>query len=579
MAPTRADVGDFEGIEEATETLTDLTARCTTATATVTCTLANNDIAMFAKAPSNAITINGFAIGSATSTTLKQLVINGSAGANTVILDFMGGTFALGSAGPVSGIVLDLLGGSDALKIRGSAGADSYVLGAGSGGAGVGAVAINGDAFRDIAFAGVETFVVSMSDGADSFHSRGNTATGGVFTGVVTAYGGAGNDTLGGGAGNDTLNGGNGNDTFTTGATLDGNDVLNGGDGTADVADYSLRTHDLVVILDDSANDGESGENDNIMSDVEVIKGGSGDDSMLCGTADCTLFGNAGNDSLLGSLGNDTLNGGTGNDTFTESVNAAGADVFNGGAGIDTVDYGFRTNAVTLTINGLADDGEPGERDTIALDIENLMGGSGNDTIVGSSLANRLEGGPGNDTISGGGGNDTLVGGAGNDTLSGDDGNDTFDEEDTSNGADTMNGGTGIDVADYSQRTQGVTVTIDDIANDGRTGAAETDNIKTDVENVTGSSTVANVLTGSSGANLLTGGAAPDTLDGGAGNDTLLGGGGDDALLGGAGDDWLEGEGGNDQLTCGAGVDFAFFDVSDLDGDGDGLCETSQIVP
>ncbi|MGY2046803.1 FG-GAP-like repeat-containing protein [Methylobacterium sp. JK268] len=49
--------------------------------------------------------------------------------------------------------------------------------------------------------------------------------------------------------------------------------------------------------------------------------------------------------------------------------------------------------------------------------IENAIGGSGNDVIVGNAADNFLSGGDGNDTLTGGAGNDTLDGGAGTDTA------------------------------------------------------------------------------------------------------------------------------------------------------------------
>jgi serralysin len=49
--------------------------------------------------------------------------------------------------------------------------------------------------------------------------------------------------------------------------------------------------------------------------------------------------------------------------------------------------------------------------------IDNATGGSGNDIIIGNSVANVLKGGAGNDTITGGGGNDTIDGGTGIDTA------------------------------------------------------------------------------------------------------------------------------------------------------------------
>ena len=50
--------------------------------------------------------------------------------------------------------------------------------------------------------------------------------------------------------------------------------------------------------------------------------------------------------------------------------------------------------------------------------IENLIGGSGNDSLFGNDAANAITGGLGDDTISGAGGDDTLDGGAGTDTVS-----------------------------------------------------------------------------------------------------------------------------------------------------------------
>lgn len=57
--------------------------------------------------------------------------------------------------------------------------------------------------------------------------------------------------------------------------------------------------------------------------------------------------------------------------------------------------------------------------------IENAVGGAGNDTITGNTLANQLDGGSGSDTLNGGAGDDTLLAGAGSDLIDGDDGYDT----------------------------------------------------------------------------------------------------------------------------------------------------------
>src|SRR5688572_10908755 len=77
-----------------------------------------------------------------------------------------------------------------------------------------------------------------------------------------------------------------------------------------------------------------------------------------------TLNGGGGSDQLLGGDGNDVLNGGDGNDLLNGGPN--GKDVFNGGAGRDRVTYQGRTQALVLSINGIADDGAPATATTAA---------------------------------------------------------------------------------------------------------------------------------------------------------------------------------------------------------------------
>ncbi|MGN6109715.1 MAG: calcium-binding protein [Kofleriaceae bacterium] len=517
---------EYEGIEEASEGLADLSLQCSFVASSGVATLALNtgDVALVAKASSGAIVVNGFPCGAATGTTLKKLVVTGSAGAETLIIDHMGGLFAPGVAAGV-GIDVDLGGGTDALKIRGSKLADSYVFGATG-------ITFNSDSFKDIAYANVEEFVVTMSDGNDTFSGAGSAATGAAFPTSVIVYGGAGNDTLRGGAGNDVLHGGDGDDVFTTGATADGDDVLNGNAGT-DTADYSTRTAALTITIDAVADDGESGEADRVSTDIEVVKGGSGNDTITGSAGPDTLYGGPGDDTLIGGRGNDVLYGDAGNDVFDEGPATSGADVINGGAGIDRVSYAQRTNPVVVNIgNVLADDGETMENDKILGDVENVTGGSGNDTIVGSAANNVLDGGPGNDTISGGLGNDVLEGGAGNDVLNGNEGDDTFDEGSADSGLDTMNGGPGIDTVDYSARTNALVVVMDGLTGSGEPG--EGDLIKTDVEN----------LIGGAGDDHITGNAADNQLEGGPGVDTIFG---------MAGDDVIDGNAGADVIDCGPG--------------------------
>ena len=109
----------------------------------------------------------------------------------------------------------------------------------------------------------------------------------------------------------------------------------------------------------------------------------------------------------------------------------------------------------------MRNDGSGDERDYIRDDVENLIGGNGDDTLTGGAGANVLEGGP---------------------------------------GADTFNGSAGSDTASYERHvstTSGVNVSLDGTRNDGLRG--ENDLVGTDVENVTGSR-LHDVLLGDDGA-------------------------------------------------------------------------------
>ena len=135
--------------------------------------------------------------------------------------------------------------------------------------------------------------------------------------------------------------------------------------------------------------------------------------------------------------GNDVKNGGDGNDRILGNRDP-GNDVYSGGAGVDLLDFSDVNAAVTVRLDGTANDGPAGETDNAGADIENLKGGRGNDTLVGDSSRNLIEGLAGNDTLRGGsppssrpgagvkvvGGDDTLDGGTGSDVIDGEGGDD-----------------------------------------------------------------------------------------------------------------------------------------------------------
>jgi Ca2+-binding RTX toxin-like protein len=149
------------------------------------------------------------------------------------------------------------------------------------------------------------------------------------------------------------------------------------------------------------------------------------------------LSGNGGNDTLDGGLGADFVFGGDGDDLLqaTEAGGAAAGDHYSGGNGSDTVDYSGRAARLVIRLGLYALAGR--ERDTLRWDIENAVGGAGNDRIEGNDRANVLFGGAGNDVLIGRGGNDILIGAQGDDVLIDRVGTNTFDG---GPGVDTING-------------------------------------------------------------------------------------------------------------------------------------------
>jgi hypothetical protein len=139
-----------------------------------------------------------------------------------------------------------------------------------------------------------------------------------------TLVGGGGNDTLLGGAGDDLLSGGPGADTFDGGP---GNDKVT----------YAADPLPVHVTFDGHANDGESGERDNVSATVETVVGGRGNDTLTGDANPHTLIGGLGDDTLTGGNGDDTLVGGPGNDTL---VGGEGNDALTGGPGIDVFNCG-----------------------------------------------------------------------------------------------------------------------------------------------------------------------------------------------------------------------------------------------
>jgi len=136
----------------------------------------------------------------------------------------------------------------------------------------------------------------------------------------------------------------------------------------------------------------------------------------------------------------------TGNDTYSFSVPTV-MTIWDAG-GTDTLSAANQASAAIINLGSrLARIGPFASGYNIhiykTVVIEHATGGSGNDVLTGSTLANRLSGGAGDDTVIGGAGNDVLIGSSGNDRLQGDAGNDVLYLAGI--GVDTATGGTGSD--------------------------------------------------------------------------------------------------------------------------------------
>ncbi len=209
----------------------------------------------------------------------------------------------------------------------------------------------------------------------------------GESTGQHTGVGTSGDDVLVGTANEDTILGLAGNDSALGGS---GRDIIRGADGD----DYLSGEGGRDMLFGGAGND-------------DLF--GGGDDDMLYGDAGADrIFGGDGRDIIDGGAGDDIAHGGAGNDHFVASAND-GNDVYYGdessacSVGSDTLDMA----AITANINVDLGSGFMGRgsatssltgSDTL-WSIENVITGSGNDTIVASAAVNVMDGGAGNDTF------------------------------------------------------------------------------------------------------------------------------------------------------------------------------------
>ncbi|MCU4179765.1 peroxidase family protein [Bosea sp. BH3] len=149
----------------------------------------------------------------------------------------------------------------------------------------------------------------------------------------------------------------------------------------------------------------------------DIVALGAGNDMALGGEGDDGIFGDEGNDRIFGGAGADTLDGGAGDDTVVGGAgddllvaSAAGdgndtyyGDDLGGGSGVDTLDMSAITANIAVDLGtGMFGRGNAFSNQTgvdTLWSVENVVTGSGNDTITASNAVNVMEGGAGNDTF------------------------------------------------------------------------------------------------------------------------------------------------------------------------------------
>jgi Ca2+-binding RTX toxin-like protein len=364
--------------------------------------------------------------------------------------------------------------------------------------------------------------VIVAGDGDNTIHGEG---------GNDLICGGAGNDTIDGERGVDEIFGEEGDDTIEGER---GSDKLDGGPGNDKI--YGGRGSDQI----------EGGDG------ADLVEGEQGNDSVDGGEGD--------GDTVEGNQGDDTLDGGAGNEDVI--IGSTGNDHIDGGPGEhDIVDYQGTGGGVTVNLQSQSVSGAENEQ---LAGIEDAIGGSGNDTLIGASNS-RLDGGPGNDHLEAGGSGDDAFGGPGSDQCTG-----GFADE-TSCGPAAGADGLAVEIYE-SIDGQSTLILTGSSGNDEGTvnysggkyvisGSDVTNGDPTNPD-CTGGGTI--ICTGNvsaieavlgAGDDKLTIGqsvphAVPSTLEGGTGSDDLVGGPANDVLYAGedSSSDTLEGGGGNDVL-------------------------------
>lgn len=339
----------------------------------------------------------------------------------------------------------------------------------------------NSSTVADIAMNGTTLTTVNVSGDANFTH----TATLDANVKTLNASAATGKtDFTQSNAGTFTYTGGAGDDEISFGGTFDANDTVDGGDGTdtleSDSADLSGTTStqtnvsnfETISVTDAlagnlnlthyGATNAELAGIDGTARTVTVPNNGSVEVKADAGAAAHVIqvASNSTSDTL-GLVLNDADFGNNLDLTSWETVNLESKGTADGGANVITGTTALNnaagvqkivvTGATNLTFTGAvtADEIDASAFTgvlTVTAQIQVpavVTGGTGNDSLRGSTSGDQIDGGEGDDTIRGDQGGDTLTGGSGKDTFQ-------FEDTAANNGNDTVTDFGSTDILDFT---------------------------------------------------------------------------------------------------------------------------------
>ena len=479
------------------------------------------------------------------------------------------------AAGFAANLDLGSLDGADGFQLDGANAFDASGIAVSDAGD------VNGDGFDDLivgaAYAAVngsnlvgESYVVFGFDSGAVTHQGtdfANKISG--DSGANVMIGGLGNDRLIGAGGLDVLRGGGGDDALVIadlgfrqvhgGAGTDALSIAGNGfnlDFTAvgsqlvtsieaiELAGFGAKTtldRLSIVNLSEASNsvavEGSTNERLILADEGWSLTSADGATHTFANGAATVVVESTLSRDVTGSALADTLLGGDGDDNF---VGGGGNDAITGGDGEDTADYSGAAGFINVNlITGATQDGDGGT-DTLT-SIENVVGTTFNDIIIGNASVNTLTGGDGVDRLDGRGGDDVMIGGDGNDIYTVSDVGDVVTER-ASEGTDRIN--TSVDFTNPDN----VELLVGKFSNVGLnlTGNAARDQI-------TGANKInsPDAIFGLGGNDTSVGLVGNDVINGGSGNDRIFGPSGLDVIDGGAGNDRVTGQQGADTFVFG----------------------------